>query len=359
MATEENIKQEKLTDSSKLLLLGAVAFSGWLLYLLGPVLTPFFISAILAYLADPLVDKLESKGLSRISAVALVFVLLTLILLMTSLVLLPMLGHQLSALIQRMPDYLLLIQTTLTGWMSKLGLPDDLLAVSNLRQAATDYWAEVGQVMGGVMGYVTHSGMAALQLLANLVLIPVITFYLLCDWDNLVLQFRALLPRRYAAKVIGLSLECDQMLSAFMRGQILVMLALAIIYSLGLTLIGLELGLLLGILAGLLSFVPYLGLIVGIGLAGVAAFFQFHAWLPVVEVAAIFTIAQVIEGSLLTPKLVGDRIGLHPVVVIFSVLAGGQLFGFVGMLLALPVAAVAMVLLRHTHREYISSDLYR
>jgi predicted PurR-regulated permease PerM len=148
------------------------------------------------------------------------------------------------------------------------------------------------------------------------------------------------------------------MLAGFIRGQLMVMLALAIIYTVGLSIIGLELALLLGVVAGVVSFVPYLGLIVGIALSGLAAFFQFGEWLPVVYVAIVFTVAQMIEGMLLTPRFVGERIGLHPVAVIFAVLAGGQLFGFTGVLLALPVAAVVVVLLRHAHQRYVSSQLY-
>lgn len=155
-----------------------------------------------------------------------------------------------------------------------------------------------------------------------------------------------------------MSLECDDMLAGFMRGQLMVMFSLAVIYTLGLSMIGLELALLLGVIAGLVSFVPYLGLIVGILLAGLAAFFQFGDWLPVLQVAIVFAVAQAIEGMVLTPRFVGERIGLHPVAVIFAVLAGGQLFGFTGVLLALPAAAVVMVLLRHAHQRYLDSQLY-
>ncbi len=365
MATKQATTTKQVTqnaapiaDSTKLWWLAIAVGCGYLFHLLAPILTPFFVSAVLAYLADPIADKLEEKGLSRTTSVVIVFGGLTLIVLVLLLVLMPLLMNQLGALIKRMPEYLTLLQTVLTSWLVKMGMPADILALDNLRETMTAYWSEVGQVVGGVMGYVSRSGMAALQVLANIVLIPVLTFYLLCDWDILVSRFRALLPRKHAARVIGLSLECDSMLSAFMRGQILVMLALAIMYSVGLSLIGLELGLLLGVIAGIVSFVPYLGLIVGICLAGVAAFFQFHSWIPVAEVVAVFTFAQVMEGTVLTPRLVGDRIGLHPVVVIFAVLAGGQLFGFAGLLLALPVAAVCMVLLRHAHQRYLDSELY-
>ena len=257
-----------------------------------------------------------------------------------------------------MPEYLTLLQTNLVPWLNSVGLPVEFFDLSTLKQALANYWAEVGQLAGGVFGYMTRSGMAILQWLVNLVLVPVVTFYLLRDWDIIVARFREILPRSYANKVIQLSLECDEMLAAFIRGQLMVMFALASIYTVGLSMIGLELSLLLGVVSGVVSFVPYLGLIVGISLAGLAAFLQFHEWLPVLMVVIVFGVAQVVEAVVLTPRFVGERIGLHPVAVIFAVLAGGQLFGFTGVLLALPAAAVIMVLLRHAHQRYLDSQLY-
>jgi predicted PurR-regulated permease PerM len=171
-------------------------------------------------------------------------------------------------------------------------------------------------------------------------------------------QLRNLLPRRIEPVIVGLARESDEVLGAFLRGQFVVMLALGGIYSLGLFIIGLDFSLLIGMLAGLVSFVPYLGLIVGIVVAGIAALIQFQEFWPLLPVIGVFGIGQLIEGMLLTPLLVGDRIGLHPVAVIFAVLVGGHLFGFFGVLLALPVAAIIMVLLRHTHDEYLNSVLY-
>ncbi|NOQ93180.1 MAG: AI-2E family transporter [Methylophaga sp.] len=347
-----------MSDSNKLFLIIAVALFGYVFYLLSPVLMPFFISALLAYLADPIVDKLEAKKLSRTISVSIVFAVLLLIGLILLLVLLPLLTSQVAALFKRLPEYLTLLQTNLVPWLSSMGLPAEMFDMSSIKQALTSYWAEVGQVAGGVFSYMTRSGMVILQWVMNLVLVPVVTFYLLRDWDIMVARFRELLPRSYADKVIQLSLECDDMLAEFIRGQLMVMLALASIYTVGLSIIGLELSLLLGIAAGVVSFVPYLGLIVGIGLAGLAAFFQFHEWFPVLMVVLVFGVAQVVEAVVLTPRFVGERIGLHPVAVIFAVLAGGQLFGFTGVLLALPVAAVIMVLLRHAHQRYINSHLY-
>jgi len=347
-----------MSDSNKLFTLIAIAMLGGLFYLLTPVLMPFFISALLAYLADPIVDKLEEKKLSRTLSVSIVFGVLLLVGLLLLLVLLPLLTAQIAALFKRLPDYLSLIQTSLVPWLNSAGLPVELFDMSTVKESLTNYWAEVGQVASGVFSTMTRSGLVVLQWLVNLFLVPVVTFYLLRDWDILVARFRELLPPKYAHKIIDLSLECDEMLAEFIRGQLMVMFALASIYTIGLAMIGLELALLVGVIAGIVSFVPYLGLIVGIGLAGTAAFLQFHEWLPVILVVVVFGIAQVVEAVVLTPRFVGERIGLHPVAVIFAVLAGGQLFGFTGVLLALPVAAVIMVLLRHTHQRYLNSHLY-
>ena len=193
---------------------------------------------------------------------------------------------------------------------------------------------------------------------ANLVLIPVVAFYLLRDWDRLMACLRELLPRRIEPTVTALARESDEVLGAFFRGQLLVMLGLGTIYTLGLWIVGLDLALLVGLIAGLVSFVPYLGFIIGILLAGVLALIQFHDMAHLLGVVGVFAVGQAMEGMLLTPLLVGERIGLHPVAVIFAVLAGGQLFGFFGVLLALPVAAVIAVFLRHMRHHYVRSELY-
>jgi len=355
MAAEQT---NKMTDTNKILIALAFLVSGLLLYQLSPVLMPFFMAALLAYLGDPLVDKLEKWKLSRTAAVTVVFAVLFVTLSLIALILLPLLSAQVAALFTNLPGYLTKAQSVIEPWLTSAGLPTDVFNLQTLKQALSNYWSQFGQVAGGVFNYMTRSGFVLLQWLGNLVLIPVLTFYLLRDWDLMVARFRELLPRRYAKKFIELSLQCDDMLAGFIRGQLMVMLALSIIYTAGLSLIGLELALLLGVMAGVVSFVPYLGLIVGIVLAGLAAFFQFGEWFPVAMVVVVFGVAQAIEGMVLTPRFVGERIGLHPVAVIFAVLAGGQLFGFTGVLLALPVAAVVMVLLRHAHQRYVGSQLY-
>ena len=208
------------------------------------------------------------------------------------------------------------------------------------------------------MGYVSRSGLAMLAWLANIVLVPVITFYMLRDWDHFMAAIRELLPRSVEPTLVGLAKESDAHLAAFLRGQLMVMLSLGVIYSIGLSVAGLKTALLIGMLAGLVSFVPYLGVIVGLVSASIAMLFQTQDVMQLIPVAIVFGIGQMLEGMVLTPLLVGDRIGLHPVTVIFAVLAGGQLFGFMGILLALPLASVLVVLVRHARDRYKKSELY-
>jgi predicted PurR-regulated permease PerM len=210
-----------------------------------------------------------------------------------------------------------------------------------------------------VLASVSQSGLAVIGWIMNLLLIPVVTFYFLRDWDGMIVRVRELLPRNIEPRVMELARQSDEVLSAFLRGQLAVMLALGLIYSIGLWLAGLKLAFLIGMSAGLLSFVPYLGGVLGVGGAVIAALVEHRDLIHVVYVLIVFGFGQTMEGFVLTPWLVGDRIGLHPVAVIFAILAGGQLFGFLGVLLALPATAVLMVILRHVHERYVQSELYR
>lgn len=349
----------ELSMGDKWSLVGAALLCGGLLYLLAPILTPFVIAALLAYMGDPLVDRLEAKKLSRTLGVTLVFLLLFLLVLVLLLVVVPVLQQQIARLVARLPEYLELVQQRVLPWVSaQLGLDPGLLDLAHLKALLMERWSQVGDIAGQVLGSVFHSGMAMMAWLANLVLIPVVAFYLLRDWDLFTARLRELIPRRWEPEMVQLAGSADEVLGAFLRGQLLVMLALGVLYTVGLWIVGLEFALLLGMIAGLLSFVPYLGFIIGMLLAGIAAYMQFQELTPLIGVLAVFGVGQLAESLFLTPKLVGDRIGLHPVAVIFAVMAGGQLFGFVGVLSALPVAAVVMVVLRHTHERYLRSRLY-
>jgi len=348
-----------MSESEKWTLLGGIVLTALLVYLLGPVLTPFLAAAILAYIGDPLVDRLEAYKLPRTLSVVLVFSVLTLIALLTFFILLPMIERQLGVFAQKLPSYIDLFQHAVLPWVfEKLGVTDPKVSLEAFKLAMQEYWQPAGGTLKNMFASVAHSGLVLAGWLANLVLIPVVTFYLLRDWDHLVRRVNELIPRRSQPVVARLAKESDTVLGAFLRGQLLVMLALAMIYSAGLSLIGLDLAILIGLVAGLISFVPYLGFIVGILLAGITAIVQFHDGLHLGYVVLVFGFGQAIEGMLLTPLLVGDRIGLHPVAVIFAVLAGGQLFGFVGVLLALPVVAVIAVILRYAHERYKESGLY-
>lgn len=348
-----------MSESQKWFVLVGGSVGVVLLYLLAPVLTPFLVAAVLAYIGDPLVDRLESKGFSRTLAVTTVFLCLTLLALILLLILVPMLERQVALLVNKLPQYLDWLQNKgLPALSAILGIEASDFNLAELKQVVREQWLQSGGTVKGLLGAISRSGMTLLAWMANLLLIPVVTFYVLRDWDILVERIHELVPRRYEATVVQLAKASDEVLGAFLRGQLIVMIALGSIYTVGLWIVGLELALLLGMLAGLLSFVPYLGFIVGILAAGIATVMQFQELVPLVYVVIVFMIGQSIEGMVLTPLLVGEKIGLHPVAVIFAVLAGGQLFGFFGVLLALPVAAVVMVLLRYTHERYVESQLY-
>ncbi|HRD73807.1 MAG: AI-2E family transporter [Dechloromonas sp.] len=348
-----------MTDTQKWQLLALTVVLSALLYLLAPVLTPFAAAALFAYLGDPLVDRLETWRLSRTAAVAVVFGLMTLAVVGIVLLLIPMLQKQIVHFGERFPVYLAWFETVALPWLEQqTGFDLDRLQVGNLLGMAKQYWQQAGSAAATVFGGLSRSGMAVLEFIANLTLIPVVTFYLLRDWDGMVARIRELLPRAIEPTVVRLANESDAVLGSFLRGQVSVMLALGAIYTLGLSLIGIDLALLIGMIAGLVSFVPYLGVIVGFGAGLIAALVQHGDLLHVLLVAGVFGFGQIIEGFVLTPWLVGDKIGMHPVAVIFAIMAGGQLFGFLGVLLALPVAAVIMVVLRWLHERYTESSLY-
>ncbi len=349
----------KLTDSQKWLVLASILFLGWMLYLLAPVLTPFFIGALLAYIGDPFADRLEAWGLSRTWSVVVVFVTMTLLMVGALLVLLPLLQKQLALLAATLPEYARWSREHILPWLEQtLGVDFDKLHISFLTDWLTGHLGEAGDIATTVFSYLKASSGAVLGWVANLVLIPVVTFYLLRDWDHFMAGIAHLLPRSLEPAVVRVAKESDEMLGAFLRGQITVMIALGTVYATGLWLVGLKFALLIGLIAGMVSFVPYLGFIIGILIAGVATIFQTHDVYQLIPVFAVFAIGQMLEGMVLTPLLVGDKIGLHPVAVIFAVLAGGQLFGFLGVLLALPAAAVIAVIVRDLHRRYMQSAMY-
>ena len=343
----------------RLAVLGSFLALGVLLHLLSPILMPFLVALALAYLWDPVVDRLERAGLSRTLGVSVVFFVSALVLLGLVLVLVPLLGRQMHVVAAKVPVAIEWFRSSLLPWLQReFQISEADIPLERIKDALMANWKSAGGMAQNLLVSATSSSLAVLGWLANLVLIPVVGFYLLRDWDRMVAWIRETLPRPWEPTVTRLALECDEVVGAFLRGQFLVMLALGLCYTTGLMLMGLELALLIGMLAGLASIVPYLGLVLGVGAASVAALLQFSDWHPLLGVAAVFVSAQLLEGMYLTPKLVGDRIGLHPVAVIFAVMAGGQLFGFTGVLLGLPASAVIMVLLRHLHDRYRASAIY-
>ncbi len=352
-----------MNDSQKWMLLSIVILISGLFYLLSPILMPFLVAAFLGYLGDPLVDRLEERQLSRGLSVSIVFVFFTTLLLIFIILLIPLLENQMVALVSKIPGFIEYLQTNvIPRVLSFTGLASESakhgIDLSILKQALGENWRSIGGIAGYLVNSISSSGMMIIAWLSNLVLIPVIAFYFMRDWDILVEKIDHLIPRHIEPLVRHLARESDEVLAAFLRGQLLVMACLASIYSIGLWFAGLELALLVGLLAGLVSFVPYLGFIVGVLAAIIAALMQLHDLTLLLPIAIVFGIGQLIESVLLTPLLVGDRIGLHPVAVIFAILVGGQLFGFVGVLIALPVSAVVMVLLRYIYQTYVASGLY-
>lgn len=349
-----------MSASLKWQLLALTALIGLVLYLLGPVLTPFAAAALLGYLGDPLCDQLERRGFSRTTGVVLVFLAMSLTMVAVVLVLVPLLERQISLLIETLPSIINWAETRALPWVSlTFGIEPELLKIEFLVQQAKQHWQQAGGLAKTVLGGITASGFAILGWVANVLLLPVLLFYFLRDWDTLVERIHSLLPRSVEPVISRLARDSDQVLGAFLRGQVMVMITLGVVYSIGLSIVGLKLAPLIGMTAGMISFVPYLGGILGVTAALITALVQFGEWQYLLGVLAVFAVGQTLEGFVLTPLLVGDKIGLHPVAVIFAIMAGGQLFGFLGVLLALPVAAIVMVVLRYLHEQYLVSSLYR
>jgi predicted PurR-regulated permease PerM len=331
----------------------AIALTGWLLWLLAPVLTPFIAAALLAYIGDPLADRLQKLKLPRTIAVVTVFLLTFTGIGLLVVLVVPLISTQVSALLSALPDIVAQAEKVWLPTVTEfLGIESD--GEIGLGAFIARYSDMAGSWGATVLLSLSRSGGALAAAVISLFLIPILTFYLLRDWDSITRKIGALVPSRQRETVFQLAHETDEVLGAFLRGQIMVMFALAAIYSFGLSMVGLKFAIAIGVVAGLVSFVPYLGFVFGIALAGLTVVLEPDPLLRLAGVVATFSIAQMIEGSFLTPKLVGDRIGLHPVIVIFAVAAGGQLFGFFGILLALPAAAVLSVLVRFAYRKYLA-----
>lgn len=345
---------------SQRVLFWIATFSAFILvvHLLKPILLPFIAGLGVAYLLDPLADKLEKKGLSRIGATTLITVIFFSLVIAIILLIAPLLQAQIVGVAQRLPEFIELVQRLAA---ENIGKVKDLLPVGSLesgREVSGDLAGTIGKAVRELLQKIWAGGMAVFGMLSLVVITPVVSFYMLLKWDDIVEQIDHLLPRHRADTIREQAREIDRTLSGFVRGQASVCMTLAVIYGVALSVIGLEAGLLIGIGAGVISFVPYIGAISGVAVALGVAIVQFDAWMPILAVIAVFAVGQVLESYVLTPRLVGDKVGLHDLWIIFAVMAGGTLFGFVGVLLAVPTAAVIGVLVRFSLDRYQESALY-
>ena len=332
------------------------------LWALAPVLTPFVVAAVLAYALTPAVDALVRvcRGwLPRWLAVALVELLFFVLLLGVLLLIVPILTKELPQLRNAVPLLLDNLNAWLKPRLEDLGVPFSL-EIGSIKEFVVKYLnANVEEALTSLLSSLKMGGSVALAVIGNAVLIPVVLFYLLLEWHAFVTAVVQLVPPRLRAVVAGFMGECDDILGQYLRGQLLVMLSLALFYAAGLLLFGLDLALPIGVFTGLAVFVPYLGFGTGLVLATLAGLLQFESARAVVMVAVVFGAGQLIESMVLTPRLVGERIGLHPVAVIFALMAFGQTLGFVGVLIALPASAVLLVAIRRVRAGYLSSRLYQ
>ncbi len=329
------------------------------LWLLSDILLPFVAGMTLAYLLDPLARKLERLGIGRAISALVILVLVIVGFIMLVILVAPILGEQLNALIGNIPDYVRRLQALITDssrpWLAKIFGEQ----VPGAGQPAGDLVAQGARWLATFVASLWSGGKALVSLFSILVITPVVAFYLLCDWDRLIATVDGWVPRHHRDTVARLAREIDAAIAAFVRGQAGVCLILGAFYSIGLTAVGLNFGFLIGFISGLISFIPYVGSVAGLFVATAVAVAQFAPdWSWIVLVVAIFLAGQVLEGYVLTPWMVGNAVGLHPVWIMFALLAFGYLFGFVGLLVAVPLAAAVGVLARFALRRYLESPLY-
>jgi predicted PurR-regulated permease PerM len=346
-------RQQRVLSWLALAVLG-VAF----LWLLAPVLTPFLVGAILAYALHPLVEQLAARRMPRVLAVVVVEVAAILAVLALLLLIVPILSKELPLLKAQIPALAEKLNATMSPWLAQHGF-NVALDVASIKSFVVTYMGDnLEQGLKTVLSSARIGGSFVLALLGNALLIPVVLFYLLMDWPRLVERVQGFIPPRLRDSVLGFLEECDSVLGQYLRGQLLVMLVLAAYFSIALAVAGFDLAMPVGIFTGLAIFIPYLGFGLGAALALLAGVLQFASWYGVLAVAVIYGFGQVAESLFLTPRLVGERIGLNPLAVIFALLAFGHLFGFVGILIALPLSAVALVGLQRLRTAYLNSRLY-
>ncbi len=330
-----------------------------LLWLFKSIMLPFIVGMVLAYLLDPIADRLEKLKFSRFWATLSVVLIISLLFIGAILLLVPLLITQLVGLAERLPDYVAQLQALINQWLPNIYSIIGEERVEQFGSQMSEYLGQGLGVAGNILGQLMQSSITMLNLFGLLIITPVVTFYLLADWDKIVERVDNLLPRDYRDEIRGVFSDIDKAMSGVIRGQSSVVILLAIFYAGALTLAGLNFGLAIGLISGLLSFIPYVGFLVGIILSVGVAIVQFWPdWIMVLVILAIFMLGQFLEGNILYPKLVGKNIGIHPVWLMFALFACGLIFGFVGLLLAVPLVAIIGVLVRFMIEKYQKSPLY-
>jgi predicted PurR-regulated permease PerM len=338
--------------------IGIAAALAALLYLLKPILFPFLLSAILTYVCMPLVRWMDRRRLPRAASVVVVLLLVLGALGLLFGIVLPLLVREITALVKQVPAWLDTLDQQVAPWVNQRFGTDLSFDMDALVETLRELIAGSDEVGSRVLTSLKLGGLGLLGLFANLVLVPIVMFFLMRDWEKMLARIERLVPRRWHDATLAFVRECDHTLGQYLHGQVLVLLVMSVFYTVGLWLTGLDAFLPIGIVTGLLTFVPYVGATVGFVLATLAAFMQFGDIAPVAWVWAVFFLGQTLEGNFVTPKLVGGAIGMHPLAVIFALLAFGQLFGFTGLLLALPASAVLAVGARLLVRRYHASEFY-
>jgi len=331
----------------------------WLLYALGDVLTPFIVAAVLAYVLNPLVEWLQLKRIRRAPASMIIMALALLILLSLVLIIVPMLLNQFNNLAERLPQIVGFVQNKLLPWLNSVGGDYIQIDQESIIAWLQSHTGELSNTLKAWIPTLMRQSGNVISGVSNLVLLPLLLYYFLLDWKRWSSGISKLVPRRFIETYTRISGNMDEVLGEFLRGQLMVMMIMGLVYGLGLMLVGLDSGFAIGMIAGILVFIPYLGAFTGLLLATIAALLQYGSWQGLLMVWAVFGVGQFLESFFITPKIVGDRIGLSPFWVIFSLMAFGQLMGFVGMLAGLPLAAVTLVLLREGASAYFGSHFYK
>lgn len=351
-----------MTLREKLVLwISATIFLFIFLYYIRSILLPFVVALITAYFLDPAADKLEKYGLSRFASTLTITIIFFLVTISCSLLMMPLIYEQLLGLLDKIPEYTRSIQNDLLPAFSSIMNKIDPDAIGNIQNSVKDVSKFALKIVGDILKSIWASGVAVLNLLSLLFITPIVTFYVLRDWDVMMDKISSWLPQKHKDVILEQFRLIDITLSGYIRGQTNVCLLLGTFYAIGLMLAGLDFGLVIGLTTGILSFIPYVGLLVGMSVGLCVAFVQFgglEGLSSIAIVAGIFVIGQVIEGNFVSPKLVGDKVGLHPVWIMFGMLAGAALFGFVGVLISVPVTSILGVLMRFVLAKYLDSSLY-